>query len=212
VLDFNKETNRVSLGLKQKTPNPWKDVDKKYPVGSKVKGKVVNIMPYGAFIELEKGIEGLVHISELSWTKRYSHPNELLAIGDAIEVIVLSTDKEHQKIALGVKQLEADPWSKVSELFNVGDKIKGKIRNLTDYGAFVELQEGIDGLVHVSDMSWTKRIAHPRDVLKKGQMIIVQVTREAIDKKGASLSTYISLAGRTLVLMPHQTKVGISQL
>jgi small subunit ribosomal protein S1 len=182
VLDIDRENTKVSLGLKQKTPNPWLDIDMKYPVGSKVKGKVVNLMPYGAFVELEKGIEGLVHISELSWSKRYNHPNELLAIGDVIEVVVLSIDKDNQKIALGVKQLEADPWDKVDTLFKVGDRVKGKVRNLTDYGAFVELQEGIDGLIHVSDMSWTKRIAHPRDVLKKGQKVetlILSMDREA---------------------------------
>jgi len=162
---------KVSLGLKQKTTNPWLDIDMKFSVGTKLKGKVVNIMPYGAFVELEKGVEGLVHISELSWSKRYSHPNELLAISDVVEVIVLSVDKDNQKIALGIKQLEADPWNKVEELFKVGDKVKGKVRNLTDYGAFVELQEGIDGLIHVSDMSWVKRVAHPRDVLKRGQKI-----------------------------------------
>ena len=186
VLDIDKNNARISLGLKQKTPNPWLDIDMKFPVGSKIKGKVVNLMPYGAFIELEKGIEGLVHISELSWSKRYNHPNELLAIGDAVEVIVLSLDKENQKIALGIKQLEADPWKKVDDLFKIGEKIKGKVRNLTDYGAFVELQEGIDGLIHVSDMSWTKRIAHARDILKKGQKIETMVL--GIDKDARRIS------------------------
>lgn len=186
VLDVDKDNLRISLGLKQKTPNPWLDIDMKYPVGTKVKGKVVNMMPYGAFVELEKGVEGLVHISELSWSKRYSHPNELLAIGDAVEVIILSVDKENQKIALGIKQLEADPWQKVDEFFKVDEKVKGKIRNLTDYGAFVELQEGIDGLIHVSDMSWTKRVAHPRDVLKKGQKVEAVVL--SIDKEARKIS------------------------
>lgn len=186
VLDVDREGVKVSLGLKQKTPNPWLDIEMKYPVGSKIKGRVVNIMPYGAFIELEKGVEGLVHISELSWTKRYSHPNELLAIGDVVEAVVLSLDKENQKIALGIKQLEADPWEKVAELFSAGDKIKGKVRNLTDYGVFVELQDGIDGLVHVSDMSWTKRIIHPRDVLKKGQKVEAVVL--GVDKDARKIS------------------------
>jgi len=182
ILDVDKDNLKVSLGLKQKTPNPWLDIDMKYPVGSKIKGKVVNLMPYGAFVELEKGVEGLVHISELSWSKRYGHPNELLAIGDVVEVIVLSVDKDNQKIALGIKQLEADPWTKVNDLFSAGDKVKGKVRNLTDYGAFVELGEGIDGLIHVSDMSWVKRIAHPRDVLKKGQRVeavILDIDKDA---------------------------------
>lgn len=187
VLNVDKEGVKVSLGLKQKTPNPWLDIDMKYPVGSKIKGKVVNLMPYGAFVELEKGVEGLVHISELSWSKRYNHPNELLAIGDVVEVIVLSIDKDNQKIALGVKQLEADPWKKAGDLFKAGDKVKGKVRNLTDYGAFVELQEGIDGLIHVSDMSWTKRIAHPRDVLKKGQKVEALIIEVDLDGRKISL-------------------------
>ncbi|MDP3790157.1 MAG: S1 RNA-binding domain-containing protein, partial [Candidatus Omnitrophota bacterium] len=186
VLDFNKETNRVSLGLKQKSANPWKEVDAKYPVGSKVKGKVVNIMPYGAFIEIERGIEGLVHISELSWTKKYSHPNELLAIGDVIETVVLDIDKDNQKISLGIKQLEADPWIEVEEKFPIGAKVKGKVRNLTDYGAFVELEEGVDGLIHVSEMSWTKKISHPKETLKKGQKIEAIVL--SVDAKSRKLS------------------------
>lgn len=186
VLDFNKETNRVSLGLKQKSLNPWKEVDAKYPVGSKVKGKVVNIMPYGAFIEIEKGIEGLVHISELSWTKKYSHPNELLAIGDVIETVVLDIDKDNQKISLGIKQLEADPWLEVEEKFPIGAKVKGRVRNLTDYGAFVELEEGVDGLIHISEMSWTKKISHPKESLKKGQKIEAVVL--SVDAKSRKLS------------------------
>ncbi len=186
ILDVDRESTKVSLGLKQKTPNPWLDIDIKYPIGTKIKGKVVNLMPYGAFVELEKGVEGLVHISELSWSKRYNHPSELLAIGDVVEVIVLSVDKESQKIALGIKQLEADPWDRVEELFKTGDKVKGKVRNLTDYGAFIELHEGIDGLVHVSDMSWTKRIAHPRDILKKGQKVETVIL--GIDKDARKIS------------------------
>lgn len=186
VLDFNKDTNRVSLGLKQKTANPWKEVDVKYPAGSKVKGRVVNIMPYGAFVEVEKGIEGLVHISEFSWTKKYSHPNELLAIGDVIETVVLDIDKENRKISLGIKQLEADPWIDVEERFPVGLRAKGKIRNLTDYGAFVELEDGVDGLIHISEMSWTKKISHPKEVLKKGQKIEAVVL--SVDAKDRKLS------------------------
>lgn len=186
VLDFDKETNRVSLGLKQKTQNPWQDVDKKYPPGSKVKGNVVNLMPYGAFVELEKGIEGLVHISELSWSKRYSHPNELLAIGDVVETVVLEVDKDNQKISLGMKQLEADPWIEAEDKFPVGARVKGKVRNLTDYGVFIELEEGVDGLIHVSEISWTKKISHPRELLKKGQKIEAVVL--SIDAKNRKLS------------------------
>ncbi|MDP3790662.1 MAG: 30S ribosomal protein S1 [Candidatus Omnitrophota bacterium] len=171
VLDFDANTMKVSLGLKQKTANPWETVDTKYPAGSKVKGTVVNLMPYGAFIELEKGVEGLLHISELSWTKKYNHPNELLAIGDRIEASVIDTDKANRKISLGLKQLESNPWVEVEAKYPVGTKVKGKIRNLTDYGAFVELEDGIDGLIHVSDISWTKRIGHPKDVFKKGEKV-----------------------------------------
>jgi len=171
ILDFNKEELKVSLGIRQKTKDPWEEVETKYPVGNKVTGKVVNIAPYGAFIELEKGIEGLVHVSELSWTKKHSTPNELLAIGDRVEIMVLDINKQDRKISLGIKQLEQDPWQGIEDRFKAGDKIKGKVRHITDYGAFVELEEGIDGLVHVSDLSWTKKVAHPRDVLKKGDKI-----------------------------------------
>jgi len=171
ILDFDKDTMKISLGLKQKTPNPWENIETKYSVGSKVKGTVVNLMPYGAFVELEKGVEGLLHISEMSWTKKYGHPNEVLAIGDKVEALVLSVDKASQKIALGLKQLEANPWLEVETKYPVGTKLKGKIRNMTDYGAFVELEDGIDGLLHISDISWTKRIGHPKDVFKKGEKI-----------------------------------------
>ncbi len=171
VLDFDKENMRISLGLKQKTPNPWETVDTKYAVGSKVKGTVVNLAPYGAFVELEKGVEGLLHISELSWTKKYGHPNEMLAIGDRIEAVVLDIDKDNRKISLGMKQLESNPWLDAETKYTVGTKVKGKIRNVTDYGAFVELEDGIDGLIHVSDISWTKRVGHPKDVFKKGEKV-----------------------------------------
>ncbi len=186
VLDFNKESNKVSLGLKQKTENPWEAVADKYPVGSKVNGKVVNLMPYGAFVELEKGVEGLVHISEFSWTKRYNHPNELLAIGDVVETVVLDFDKDKQKISLGIKQLEADPWQNVEEMFPVETHVKGKVRNMTDYGAFIELAVGIDGLIHVSEMSWTKKVNHPREVLKKGQKVEALVL--GVDSKNRKIS------------------------
>ncbi|MBN1353421.1 MAG: 30S ribosomal protein S1 [Candidatus Omnitrophica bacterium] len=171
ILDFKKEEMRVSLGLRQKTKDPWDDIETKYPVGTKAKGTVVNIAPYGAFVELEKGIEGLVHISELSWTKKYNSPSDLLAIGDRVEVMVIDINKPERKISLGIKQLEQDPWEGIEDRYKVGDKIKGKVRHITDYGAFVELEEGIDGLVHVSDLSWTKKIAHPKDVLKKGDKV-----------------------------------------
>ncbi len=171
ILDFDTTTMRISLGLKQKTPNPWENIETKYSVGARLKGTVVNLMPYGAFVELEKGIEGLVHISEMSWTKKYNHPNEVLAIGDKIEAEVLAIDKASQKISLGLKQLEANPWVDIEGKYPVGTRVKGKIRNLTDYGAFVELEDGIDGLLHISDISWTKRIGHPKDIFKKGEKV-----------------------------------------
>jgi len=171
ILDFDKEQMKVSLGLKQKSQNPWENIETKYSISDKVQGTVVNIMPYGAFIELEKGIEGLVHISELSWTKKYKHPNEVLAIGDKVEAVVLGIDKENQKISLGLKQLESNPWVDIESRYPVGTKVKGKIRNMTDYGAFLEIEEGIDGLIHISDISWTKRISHPKDIFKKAEKI-----------------------------------------
>jgi len=175
ILDIDKDSLKISLGLKQKTPSPWAGIDEKYPAGSKIKGKVVNIVPYGAFIELEKGVEGLIHISEFSWTRRISHPSEMLAIGDIVEAVVLNLDSKNQKIALGIKQTESDPWQGISGKYSAGTKVKGRIRNLTDYGAFVELEEGIDGLIHISDMSWTKKINNPAEFLKKGQKLEVVV-------------------------------------
>lgn len=186
VLDFDKDNMRVSLGLKQKTQSPWETVDTKYAVGTKIKGTVANLTQYGAFIELEKGVEGLLHISELSWTKKYNHPNELLAIGDRIEALVLDIDKQNRKISLGLKQLEANPWLDVEAKYTVGMKVRGKVRNLTDYGAFVELEDGIDGLVHVSDISWTKRIAHPKDAFKKGEKVEAVVL--AVDANNRRIS------------------------
>ncbi len=202
ILDFDQTSGRVSLGLKQKTQNPWEVVDTKYAVGSKVKGNVVNLVPYGAFVELEKGVEGLLHISELSWTKKYTNPNELLAIGDRIEVQVLDIDKQNRKISLGLKQLESNPWLEVETRYTVGTRVKGKIRNLTDYGAFVELEDGIDGLVHVSDISWTKRIAHPKDVMKKGEKIEAVVL--AVDANNRR----ISLGVKQLVTDPWDDIAG----
>ncbi|MBU0683016.1 MAG: 30S ribosomal protein S1, partial [Candidatus Omnitrophica bacterium] len=171
ILDFDKANVRVSLGLKQVGPNPWENIAAKYPEGSAVKGKVVNIMPYGVFVELEKGIEGLIHISEFSWSKKFSHPSEKFKIGDIVEALILKIDKDNQKLSLGIKQLGDDPWKQVEERYKVGDCIKGIINAVTDYGAFVELEKGVEGLVHVSDLSWTKRITHPKDVLKKDEEI-----------------------------------------
>jgi small subunit ribosomal protein S1 len=171
VLDINREKERVSLGLKQKLANPWDSIEQKYPVGAKVKGRVVNLVPYGAFVELEPGVEGLVHVTELSWTKRVAKPSDLLEPDQEIEAVVLGINREEQKISLGLRQLEANPWDQAMDKYPAGTKVKGKIRNLTSYGAFIELEEGLDGMIHVSDMSWTRKINHPSEVLKKGDEV-----------------------------------------
>ena len=168
-IDYDKE--RVSLGIKQMTPNPWLDVDKKYPPGTVVEGKVVNLLPYGAFVELEEGLEGLIHISEFSWTRKVNHPSEFVQVGDTVKAAVLSIDIDDQKISLGLRQTHSNPWETINERYPIGGKIRGVVRNLTVYGAFVELEDGIDGLIHVSDMSWTRKINHPSEVLKKGETV-----------------------------------------
>jgi small subunit ribosomal protein S1 len=171
IIDINREKERVSLGLKQTKNNPWDNIDHKFPVGSKIHGKVVNLVPYGAFIELEPGVEGLVHITEMSWTKRITKPSELLKVGQELDAVVLGIQKEEQKISLGLRQLEPNPWDMVRHNYPVGARVRGKVRNMTTYGAFVELEEGIDGMVHVSDMSWTRKINHPSEMLKKGDEV-----------------------------------------
>ena len=171
VLDINREKERVSLGLKQKLANPWDSIEQKYPVGAKVKGRVVNLVPYGAFVELEPGVEGLVHVTELSWTKRVAKPSDMLKPDQEIEAVVLGINREEQKISLGLRQLETNPWDKAQEKYPAGTRVKGKIRNLTSYGAFIELEEGMDGMIHVSDMSWTRKINHPSEVIKKGDEV-----------------------------------------
>ncbi len=198
ILSFDKDTGKVSLGLKQKDANPWVDVDQKFAVNAKVKGRVVNAVPYGVFVELSKGIEGLVHVSEISWSKRITNPAEIFKPGDEVEVMILSIDKEHEKISLGIKQTENNPWTGVEGKFSVGMKVKGTVRNLTEFGAFVELQEGIDGLIHVSDISWTRKINHPKDVLKKGQEV------EAIILMVDSANRKISLGLKQLITDPWE--------
>ncbi len=193
VLEYDKERERISLGLKQLTPNPWDDVEEKYPVNSKVKGRTVNIMPYGAFIELENGIEGLVHISELSWTRKINHPSEVLGIGDIIEVVVLSIDKDAKKISLGLKQTEANPWTVVEGKYPVGTTVKGRVRNMAPYGAFVELEDGIDGLIHISDISWTRKINHPSEVLKRGEVVEAKVL--SVDQENKKISLGLKQLG-----------------
>ena len=187
VLDFDEVKQRVSLGLKQKSSNPWVHAEEKYPISSRVKGRVVNITNYGVFVELEEGIEGLVHISEMSWTKRINHPSEILGIGDTVEIVVLNINVGEQKISLGIKQTEVNPWEKVQEKYPVGTKIEGRIKNITDYGAFVELEEGINGLIHSSDMSWTRKISHPTEVLKKGDDVTAVVLNVSPENKKISL-------------------------
>jgi len=175
ILNVDKESGKVSLGLKQRLPDPWQDIETKYSVGSKVKGKVVNILPYGVFVELEKGIEGLIHVSEISWTKRVTQPNEMFAIGDTLETQVLNIDKDSRRISLSLKQLEQNPWLEAESKYPAGTRICGRVRGFTEYGAFVELDSSLEGMIHVSDMSWTKRVANPADVLKKGQKVDVAV-------------------------------------
>ncbi len=186
VLDINKDTERVSLGLKQKQENPWENIDDKYPIGEKVSGKVVNLMPYGAFVELEPGVEGLVHVTELSWTKRINKPSEVLKADDEIEAVVLGINRDEQKISLGVRQLDANPWDLAEEKYPVGSKVAGKIRNLTSYGAFMGLEEGLDAMIHVSDISWTRKINHPSEVLNKGMEVEAQVLE--VDRENQRIS------------------------
>jgi small subunit ribosomal protein S1 len=181
ILHIDYEKEKIALGLKQKSASPWEHVPAKYPVGSIVKGTVVNVMSYGAFVKLEDGIEGLVHISEMSWTKRISHPSELVHIDQEVEVQVLDINQEKQEISLGMKQTQSNPWDKVADRYPPGAMVKGKVRNLTNYGAFIEIEEGIDGLLHVSDMSWTRKIGHPSEVVEKGQEVeckVVSVDQE----------------------------------
>ena len=187
ILNIDLERERIALGLKQKTENPWSRVPDKYPVGSRVKGEVVNIVNYGAFVKLEDGVEGLVHISEMSWTRRVNHPSEIVAIGDIVEVVVININEQKHEISLGMKQTEANPWTHVEDKYPSGTVIKGRVRNLTNYGAFIELEEGIDGLLHVSDMSWTKKINHPSELLRKGDKVEAIVLNVSEDKKRVAL-------------------------
>ena len=193
VLNFDPEKERISLGLKQLEPYPWEGVDEKYKVGDRIKGRVVSITDYGAFVELEKGVEGLIHVSEMSWTRHVRHPSKVVNIGDIIEAVVLKVDKANEKISLGLKQVEPDPWLTLDQKYPPGMRVKGKVRNLTNFGAFVELEEGIDGLVHVSDMSWTKRVAHPSEVLKKGETVEVVIL--SIDKEHRRISLGLKQVG-----------------
>lgn len=182
VLHIDREKGRVALGLKQKETNPWEEIEKRYPAGTKVKGKIVNLVSYGAFIEIEPGIEGLIHVSEMSWTKNVTDPSEVVHVGDDVEAIVLSIQKEEGKISLGIKQTERNPWEDVEKKYPIGSSVVAEIRNLTNYGAFVELEPGVDGLIHISDLSWIKKVSHPSEVLKKGdkvEAVILSVDKES---------------------------------
>ena len=186
VLDINKEKERVSLGLKQLQSNPWDKIEERFPIGKRVSGKITNLVPYGAFVELEEGVEGLIHVSELSWTKRIVRPADVLSVGQVVEASVLGVNKEEQKISLGLRQLESNPWDEISSKYPPGTVVKGKVRNMTAYGAFVEIEEGIDGMIHVSDMSWTRKINQPSEMLKKGDE--VEATVIDIDKQNQRIS------------------------
>ena len=182
IIDFDQDKKRVSLGLKQLTPHPWDNVDERYPEDEKISGKVVSMTNYGAFIEIEPGVEGLVHVSEMSWTRHVKNPSEMYSLGDEVEAVVLAINTEERKISLGAKQLQADPWDQIEEKYMVGTVVKGKVINLTQFGAFIELEEGIDGLIHVSDLSWTKIVRHPKEVVEKGQEVevrVMEVSRES---------------------------------
>ncbi len=203
VLDVNQEKERISLGLKQKQQNPWDEIEMKYPKGTRIQGKVVNLVPYGAFVQLEEGVEGLVHVSEISWTKRVARASDVLNVGDVVEAVVLNVNKDEQKISLGIRQTEANPWDDVAAKYPLGSRQQGKVRNFTNYGAFVELEEGVDGMIHVSDMSWARKINHPSEVLKKGdevQAIVLEVSPEnqriSLGLKQAQEDPWAGISGR----------------
>src|ERR1051326_4117393 len=187
VLDFDEPKKRISLGLKQLQPHPWENIETKYPVGTKVTGKVVSLADYGAFIEIEKGIEGLIHISEMSWTQHIKHPSQVVSMGQMVDAVILSLDKDNKKISLGMKQLEPDPWMNLMEKYPVGSRHTGIVRNLTNFGVFVELEDGVDGLVHISDLSWTKKIRHPGEIVKKGDRLDVVILGVDVSQRRISL-------------------------
>jgi small subunit ribosomal protein S1 len=187
VLNIDREKEKIALSLKHKTASPWQNIEEKYPVGSRHVGEVVNIMSYGAFVKLEAGVEGLVHISEMSWTRRINHPSEVVSIGDQIEVQVLNINRDKQEISLGMKQVQPNPWDKVAERYPPGTVVSGVVRNLTNYGAFIEIEEGIDGLLHVSDMSWVRKVSNPNEVVKKGDHVTCVVLNVDQERKRVAL-------------------------
>ncbi len=206
-IDYDKE--KIALGLKQKEPSPWESIEEKYPVNSRVKGKVVNLVSYGAFVQLEEGIEGLVHISEMSWTKRVNHPSEMVNVDDEVEVVVLDINKDKQEISLGMKQIEVNPWELVAERYPVGTVIEGKVRNLANYGAFIEIEPGIDGLLHVSDISWTEKISHPNEKYKKGDQVTCMVLDIDQEKQRVGLGVKQMSEDPWLNAIPDAYKPGL---
>jgi len=210
ILHVDKEKGRVALGMKQKESNPWEEIEKRYPPGTHVKGKIVSLVPYGAFLEIESGIEGLIHVSEMSWTKTINDPSEMLKKGDEVEAIVLSVQKDEGKISLGMKQLEKNPWDEVEKKYSIGSNVTAEIRNLTNYGAFVELEPGIDGLIHISDLSWIKKVSHPSEVFKKGDKVDAVVL--SVDKENKKITLGVKQLGEnpwenTEKMMPVGTLV-----
>ncbi|HMP73669.1 MAG TPA: 30S ribosomal protein S1 [Kiritimatiellia bacterium] len=206
ILDVDRDKDRISLGLKQQLPNPWDDIERKYPVGTRISGKVVNLVPYGAFVEIEEGVEGMVHVSEMSWTKRIAKASDMLEPGQTVDAVILNINKDDQKISLGIRQTESNPWQRVQEKYPIGAKVSGAVRNFTSYGAFVELEPGIDGMIHVSDMSWTRKVNHPSEVLKKGEeveAVILEVDaanqRISLGLKQAQHDPWSSIASRFTV-------------
>jgi small subunit ribosomal protein S1 len=187
VLDFDQEKKRISLGYKQLQPHPWANIENKYPVGTKVVGKVVSLADYGAFVEIEKGIEGLIHISEMSWTQHIKHPSQVVSMGQMLDAVILSLDKDAKKLSLGIKQLEPDPWLTLMQKYPVGSRHRGVVRNLTNFGVFLELEQGVDGLVHISDLSWTKKVRHPGEIVKKGDELDVVILNVDVDQRRISL-------------------------
>src|SRR5882762_1260209 len=207
VLDINKEKERVSLGLKQLQKNPWDQIEERFPAGQKVKGKITNLVPYGAFVELEEGVEGLIHVSELSWTKRIMRPSDILSVGQEVEAVVLGVNKDEQKISLGLRQLEANPWDEIEKKFTIGSRVKGKIRNMTAYGAFVELEEGIESMIHVSQLSWKRKMKRTSEMFKKGDKVEAEVID--IDKTNQRISLGIKqLTGDPWKTIDQKYKIG----
>ena len=209
ILNIDREREKIALGLKQKETSPWEEIEKKYPVNSRVKGKVVSLMSYGAFVALEEGIEGLVHVSEMSWTRRVNHPSELVQVGDEVDVVVLEINKDKLEISLGMKQTEVNPWELVADKYPRGSVIEGKVRNLSNYGAFVEIEPGIDGLLHVSDISWTKKVTHPNEVFKKGDKIRCVVLDVDRDKQRIGLGVKQLTEDPWVAAIPEHYKPGM---